>query len=41
MTYRVLRMRWELLAWAGEELRSGRYARSLSLLVAALKGDLL
>lgn len=41
MTRRGLRMRRELVAWSFEELASGRYRRSLSLFVAALKGDLL
>lgn len=34
-------MRRELVAWGFEELQQGRYRRSLSLFVAALKGDLL
>lgn len=37
---RVLRMRVGLLAWAGEEMLAGRYRRSLSLLLASIKGDL-
>ena len=40
MTRRGLRLRCELVGWAGEELRAGRYARALSLLLASLRGDL-
>jgi hypothetical protein len=40
VTRRGFRMRRELMGWALEELASGRYRRSFSLLRAAIAGDL-